>query len=488
MYRKALPIILAISLLVAGTACQATPTFTEPTETPPGPINTALPEQSATPTAVPTQTTAPTTATETPTPSPPTATPTSIPPTATSLPPSATPLPPALQIQFAPGGTSSTIESTLAAGQVIRYVFGAMAGQLVEVDVMGQFPLQMMLVGADGTVLQSGNDQSVSFRGYVATTQNYYIQIATTTATNYVLTLIIPARISFEAGATSATVTGTLMPLVNQYYLAHIEAGQLLEVDLFPPNAPMQLVIYGVDGTVLLSMMAGAPSFRGTVPTTEDYFIEISANTTVSFTMDVTIPERITFAPGATSATVQGQLPASGRHSYVLKVLAGQFMQVSMTAPAGTIRMPVYGVDGSVLSSGNAEVPGFQGLVPITEDYLIDVFSNAAVQYTLTVIIPERITFQSGATSITLQGSIAGGTTHYYILGASAGQAMSVTVTSPANNVIPAVYGVDGSVLKLGTDGLTTWQGTLPTTQDYWVDLVSMGQTATYTLSVSITG
>jgi hypothetical protein len=100
--------------------------------------------------------------------------------------------------------------------------------------------------------------------------------------------------------------------------------------------------------------------------------------------------ERIAFAPGATSATVTGQLDASGSHQYVLQVQAGQTMNINMTFTNGMAILAVWGADGNVLLSDHAESSTFQGIMPTTQDYniLLKGRPDGDTSYAMTVTIP----------------------------------------------------------------------------------------------------
>jgi hypothetical protein len=62
---------------------------------------------------------------------------------------------------------------------------------------------------------------------------------------------------------------------------------------------------------------------------------------------------------------------------------------------------------------------------------------------------------------------------------------MTIKVTSSTGSVLPTLYGLDGVILKRALDGLAEWQGKLPSTQEYRIDLVSSKQ-ATYKMEVTI--
>jgi len=100
--------------------------------------------------------------------------------------------------------------------------------------------------------------------------------------------------------------------------------------------------------------------------------------------------ERIAFPRGSTSATLTGQLNASGSHQYVLEAQAGQTLGIDMTFTEGSAILVVWGADGNVLLSDHAEAAAFQVVLPTTQDYYILVKgrSDGSTSYALTVTIP----------------------------------------------------------------------------------------------------
>jgi hypothetical protein len=297
-----------------------------------------------------------------------------------------------------------------------------------------------------------------------------------------------PTPIAFEPGATSATITGNLTAQSADHYVLRAMADQLMDVSVSAPQDATRLVVYGVDGTVLKSGMGESPHFRGYLPKTQDYLIRVEANSSAEYTLSVMIPQRISFQPGTTSASIGGQLSPRSSHHYVLRATADQIMDVSVSAPQDAVRLVVYGVDGTVLKSGMGGPPSFRGYLPTTQDYLIHVsVSDRPVQYTLDVMIPQRITFKPGATSEVILGSITAHSTHHYVLRAMANQSMWVDIASPTGDVFPEIYGQDGTVLKRVADDSPSWEGELPSSQDYWVNAVSLGQDTTYKMEISIT-
>ena len=198
---------------------------------------------------------------------------------------------------------------------------------------------------------------------------------------------------------------------------------------------------------------------------------------------------RVQFAPGATSATVQGQLAAGAIAEYVLRASANQWMMVSVYSPKDDVWLEISGVqDGQPLLRAALGQTTWSGVLPGTQDYLIKAVSmGGATSFTLSVIIPQRIQFAAGATSATLTGQLAAHETDEYVLRAMAGQTMTVAITAPNNDVLVEIYGIeDGQPLVRTVMGLSQWTGVLPATQDYDVKAVSVGGATSYTMKVTI--
>ncbi|MCC6602638.1 MAG: hypothetical protein IT327_05480 [Anaerolineae bacterium] len=204
---------------------------------------------------------------------------------------------------------------------------------------------------------------------------------------------------------------------------------------------------------------------------------------------------RIQFGAGETAASVTGNLQPQGTAVYTLAAQAGQMMTVMLTAPDDQTRITVLDGQGGYVE-GPMSLTFWQGTLPDTGDYVIRVFagetapsagSGQAVDYTLQVIIPQRISFAPGATSATVQGDVAAHVSDDYILSAQAGQTMTVNIDSPNSNVLLTIVGADGIPLTNGNmSGATSWQGQLPATQDYTLRAIGTLEPASYTLTVTI--
>lgn len=259
--------------------------------------------------------------------------------------------------------------------------------------------------------------------------------------------------------------------------------------------ATILLTIYGADGTLLKRDAVGGPAWSGAAPTTQDYIVAVrtAGEATASYTLSVDIspltgapaPERISFAPGATSATRSGTLASQGDvKQYVLRALAGQRMEVQVTSDhPGIVISSVRREGGETLGVTSDPAP-LVTLLPQTGDYLITLTTHniaPPVEYTLFVEVtdagtlaePERIVFEPGATGTTVRGTLPSGGIERYILGGLAGQTMTLAVAgNPAGALSIVVATADGQYLTTGTDEAPL-SLTLPATQDYLITLSS---------------
>ncbi len=322
----------------------------------------------------------------------------------------------ARRIQFQPGAYSVSVQGQVAASGGDTWVLRALGGQTLSAQLTFSSGLAVLIVwGADGTVLISDHAGATSFSGALPSTQDYFIAVRgnPNSATNYTLTITVPPlsvpstnvrRIQFPLGATTVSVRGQLAVNGIDRWVLRALGGQTLSAQLALSSGLAVLIVWGADGTVLLSDHAGATNFSGVLPSTQDYYIDVRGNpgSVTNYTLTITVPplsgsssgvRRIQFQPGATTVSVQGQVAASGSDTWVLRALAGQTLTAQLTFSSGLAILIVWGADGSVLISDHAETTTFSGVLPSTQDYFIEVCGNpnSTTNYTLTITVPPRM-------------------------------------------------------------------------------------------------
>jgi hypothetical protein len=198
-------------------------------------------------------------------------------------------------------------------------------------------------------------------------------------------------RISFASGGTSATKEGNLPVGGSADYLIRAQAGQTMLVNVYSPADNVYLGVIGVsDGIPLLRTIAEETSFRTTLPATQDYRLTVAAPFAPSnYTLQVIIPARIQFQPGATSASVNGHLGGNQTNYYLARANSGQTMDVKIVSPGNSVLLTIYGLDDGIpLVRYVSGAWQWSGVLPATQDYMIETFaSDGAVNYTVEVKI-----------------------------------------------------------------------------------------------------
>jgi hypothetical protein len=145
----------------------------------------------------------------------------------------------------------------------------------------------------DGTTILSAAAQQTSWQGSLPQTENYYLTIHGGASTeNFSLTVTVPSRIQFAAGADSATVSGKTVSGYDLSYTVFAAKGQNMSVDLESLSSKASLSIYGfTDGQRYVRSETGQTSFHFVLPSTQDYIIVVVplAGSVVSYTITVRI-------------------------------------------------------------------------------------------------------------------------------------------------------------------------------------------------------
>lgn len=95
----------------------------------------------------------------------------------------------------------------------------------------------------------------------------------------------------------------------------------------------------------------------------------------------------------------------------------------------------------------------------------------------------QRIRFARGASSAVIEDAVVRGTRDIYLLGARAGQKMTVSITSVEKNAVFDIIAPNQKMLK---QEATNWSAKLPTNGDYRIVVGGTRGNATYKLRVEI--
>ncbi len=201
--------------------------------------------------------------------------------------PTPQPTPGRERIRFAPGATSTTVTGSVHPATLREYVFNAMGGQsirieLISSDATGNFAIYGL---GDGTPLKRLDNPNTVWTSTLPSTQEYVLQVGTpgNAAITYELYIEIttappattPVRIQFAPGARTATVNGATSGMAPARYVLQASAGQTMSVDLTVDNTNAYITVLHPTG----SNMAGAGGpihhWSAMLPITGDYIVEV---------------------------------------------------------------------------------------------------------------------------------------------------------------------------------------------------------------------
>lgn len=199
---------------------------------------------------------------------------------------------------------------------------------------------------------------------------------------------------------------------------------------------------------------------------------------------------RINYQKGATSAVVEGDIDSGQTIYYLLGASKTQPLIINLSSAKNDVTFAVYGKnDGKVYLDAASKVSSWQMMLAETQDYIIKIIPGSNLEhFSLNVSTPARINFDPGAITAIRNGTTAGGYTIAYVLRANANQLMELDLKAPANDAVLSVYGFqDGQPYLRYVAESTSFQLTLPATQDYIIQIVPYaGALADYSLQVTI--
>jgi hypothetical protein len=198
--------------------------------------------------------------------------------------------------------------------------------------------------------------------------------------------------LNFASGATSGFVTGLIQPGQVIGYLVGAGKGQPMLISTDSLNNDVTFSVVGLsDGKVLLSASDKLSSWETMLTVSQLYLVQVIAGaTSENYTLNVSSPARVTFAPSATFATLTGTTPGGLTVAYAVYALKDQQMNLNLTVPGGNAVLSVYGYeDGNPYLRYVVEQTTFSLKLPASQDYIIQVVPRAGevASYTLTITI-----------------------------------------------------------------------------------------------------
>lgn len=197
---------------------------------------------------------------------------------------------------------------------------------------------------------------------------------------------------------------------------------------------------------------------------------------------------RVQFLTGATQAIITGQVEPGQTLDYVVQASKGQPFIALLDSPNHDLKLSVIGADGTAFVASSS-FGNWQGVLPTTQDYHIQVGGGAATQsFTLNVTVVARVEFSPGETRLVVKGSTVGGYAVSYAVYASKGQKMDVILNIPGEKAALTIWGFsDGQPYARAQTGTKDVSLNLPGTQDYIIEVVPQaGQVVEYNMTIRV--
>jgi hypothetical protein len=198
---------------------------------------------------------------------------------------------------------------------------------------------------------------------------------------------------------------------------------------------------------------------------------------------------RINFTTGTTQNVVQGTVQAGEIATYAVRALKDQPMIAMLDSADHDLTLSIFGANGGVLLPASLGDSSWQGILPATQDYYFQIKGGGSAQFfTLNLIIAARIQFASGENTSVLNAATVGGYAVTYVVRASGGQQMDVTLNTAPEIAALTIWGFsDGQPYARAQNGVTDFSLQLPSTQDYIIQVVPQGaQVVNYKITIKV--
>jgi len=408
------------------------------------------------------------------------------------------------------GTTAGVIQGTVQAGQVLSYSLGA--GQAQPLTLIMNSPNNDVTLGVldpGGNVLLSTASKERSWQMALPSTGLYTVQvIGGSVADSFTLTIKLPVVVSFASGTSSIALTGTT---VNGYlfsYSLNCAAGQTMSAALAQPTSTATIDIYGLTSGTLVDASAGDNSWSGILPQTQDYIIEVvpANNQVINYNLTVSctgtpgnnyVPYspptnnpssggQLYFFPDETMSVVQGNIAPGQMVTYRVSAKQYQALILIVGSPNGDAVLGVIDPSGNQMLDPVDQRTYWQWTLPMSGLYTIQVVGGITSEpFTLTTKVAPVLTYPADGQSIYQYRTTVRGLIKSYAFRLSAGVVMTLSLNVPATVAWLDVFGVQtGSILNASARA-TTWTGTMPSTQEYVVEVIPGGTMSAYTLTIS---
>ncbi len=209
----------------------------------------------------------------------------------------------------------------------------------------------------------------------------------------------------------------------------------------------------------------------------------------------------VRFGKGRTSRSYSNAVVRGTSNIYILEASRGQNMSVRINSTENNAVFRVIAPNGRTIgaASDGEGIKRYNSVLPSSGKYRISVTptrGNATYNITFAVSAKEVekpissgrglttvVRFRKGRSSASYSNAVIRGERNTYILGASGGQLMSVSISSIEANAVFNVVAPNGRRLA---SGRTSWSGQLPVNGKYRITVGGTRGNATYRISFAV--
>jgi hypothetical protein len=210
----------------------------------------------------------------------------------------------------------------------------------------------------------------------------------------------------------------------------------------------------------------------------------------------------VKFGKGKTSRSYSSAVIRATSNTYILGASKGQNMSVRVSSTENNAVFRIVSPSGNNIGGGTEEegIKRYNGVLPASGKYKIIVTptrGNATYNITFGVSAIETeepppsggggltttVRFKKGASSASYSNAVIRGERNTYILGASGGQLMSVSISSLEANAVFDVIAPNGRVLA---SERTSWSGQLPLNGKYRIEVGGTRGNASYRVNFAV--
>ena len=203
----------------------------------------------------------------------------------------------------------------------------------------------------------------------------------------------------------------------------------------------------------------------------------------------------VKFSKGKTSGTYPNKISKGDKQTYILNASAGQELSISTISNEGLPLLRVYDPSGTDINGGTVQNLTDEPLSK-SGNYKIVVTTDTAKKFEYDIVfevkgggstspgttpvpssLRKTVKFGKGKSSASYSNILKSGSNHTYVVGASAGQTLNVTISGGAEF---GIYGPGSTLTKVST----SYNGPLPDNGNYEIEV--FGSPGTYTLNISV--